>query len=63
MQIPTDTNTRAESMWRIISQRVDFRQKSVVDLGCGHGEMLWRCYLAGAEEVRGIEREWKKYLG
>lgn len=55
MKIPDDVNTRAESMWRIISQRVDFRGKSVIDLGCGHGEMLWRAYIAGAKNVTGFD--------
>lgn len=56
MNIPQDVNTRAEDMWRIISQKVDFRKKSVIDLGCGHGEMLWRAYVAGAEKVYGIDK-------
>lgn len=55
MKIPDDFNTRAEAMWRIISQRVDFRQKNVIDLGCGHGEMLWRSYVAGAKLTIGTE--------
>lgn len=60
MNIPPDVNTRAEEMWRIISQKVDFRKKSVIDLGCGHGEMLWRAYVAGAKMVYGIECESSK---
>lgn len=46
-------------MWRAISQHVDFRKKHVVDLGCGHGEMLWRAWMAGAEYVCGIDKEMK----
>ena len=57
MNIPEDTNTRAEAMWRIISQRIDFRGKRVIDLGCGHGEMLWRAKLAGAIRVVGVDKE------
>lgn len=60
MNIPPDVNTRAEAMWRIISQQVNFRKKSVIDLGCGHGEMLWRAYVAGAREVQGIDKDWSK---
>jgi hypothetical protein len=55
MEIPLDINTRAEAMWRIISQQVNFKKKSVIDLGCGHGEMLWRAYVAGAETVWGVD--------
>jgi 2-polyprenyl-3-methyl-5-hydroxy-6-metoxy-1,4-benzoquinol methylase len=55
MKIPPDTNTRADAMWRIISQAIDFRGKNVIDLGCGHGEMLWRANVAGAERVYGID--------
>lgn len=57
MKIPEDKNTRAEEMWRPISQNVDFRNKNVVDLGCGHGDMLWRVYIAGANMVTGLDEE------
>ncbi len=57
MIIPEDKNTRAEEMWRSISQNVDFRNKNVVDLGCGHGDMLWRVYIAGASMVTGLDEE------
>lgn len=60
MKIPPDVNTRAEEMWRIISQEVDFRKKRVIDLGCGHGEMLWRAYVAGAEIVVGVDKNIEK---
>ena len=57
MNIPEDINTRAEAMWRIISQKIDFRGKRVIDLGCGGGEMLWRAYVAGAKKVLGVDKE------
>ena len=60
MQIPPDKNSRAEAMWRIISQRVDFRGKRVIDLGCGTGDFLWRAYVAGAREVIGVDTEYSK---
>lgn len=59
MNIPEDTNTRAMQLWHIISQHVDFRKRYVADLGCGHGEMLWRCLIAGAEHVCGFDKEMK----
>lgn len=55
--IPADKNTRAEAMWRIISQEVDFRKKRVIDFGCGTGDFLWRAYVAGAEHVIGIDNK------
>lgn len=55
--LPIDQNTRAESMWRIISQRVDFRHKRVIDLGCGTGDFLWRVRIAGADQIIGIDTQ------
>lgn len=57
MKIPEDRNTRAEAMWRIISQRVDFRNKRVIDLGFGTGDFLWRAYVAGADMVIGFDKD------
>lgn len=57
VKIPPDINTRAVAMWDIISKSdIDFTNKSVVDFGCGHGEMLWRIGQAGAEYALGIDR-------
>lgn len=56
MKIPEDKNTRAEIMWRNISRHVDFRNKRVIDLGCGTGDFIWRAYVAGARFVVGVER-------
>ena len=33
-------NTRSPEQWRIISQHIDFRDKTVLDLGCGRGDIL-----------------------
>lgn len=60
MKIPEDKNTRAEVMWQAISRNVDFRNKKVIDLGCGTGDFLWRAYVAGAREVLGIDIEYSK---
>jgi len=57
MKIPPDQNKRAEAMWRIISQNVDFRERNVADLGCGTGDFLWRAYVAGAERVVGVDNK------
>ena len=60
MKISPDQNSRAEAMWRIISQRVDFRKKRVIDLGCGTGDFLWRPIIAGARLVRGYDLDTEK---
>lgn len=48
-------NSRAPKMWDIITSRVDFEGKSVIDLGCGTGDFLWRSKKAGARQVVGID--------
>ena len=53
----TDVNKRAADMWTIISRRVNFRNKFVIDLGCGYGEFLWRAEIAGAKVVVGVDKE------
>jgi len=52
-----DHNRRANAIWSVVSQSVDFAGRSVVDLGCGHGDMLWRLRRAGAVSVSGIEKD------
>ena len=46
-------------MWRHISREIDFREKYVLDVGCGYGDFLWRAYVAGAEKVWGMDKEKK----
>lgn len=50
-------NSRAAEMWNIISDSVDFEGKSVLDLGCGGGDMLIYSYYAGAEKIKGIDED------
>ena len=40
--MPPLHNMRAGKMWDIISAHVDFKGKRVVDLGCGHGDLIIR---------------------
>lgn len=56
MGIP-DKNTRAAEMWRIINAHVDFKDKKVLDAGCGQGDFLWRMYEAGASYVIGVDAD------
>lgn len=53
--LPPVHNTRAPEQWRIISEHVDFDGKTVLDLGCGHGDLLWRAWEAGAHSCRGVD--------
>lgn len=48
-------NKRAPEMWDLVTDRVDFTDKLVMDIGCGTGDFLWRAMEAGAEHVYGIE--------
>ena len=50
-------NTRAPAMWEFIEENVDFDGKSVLDAGCGYGDMLWRAYKAGARIVFGFDSD------
>jgi SAM-dependent methyltransferase len=47
-------NTRSPEQWEIISRHVDFKGKTVLDLGCGKGDILFRAFEAGAQ-VTGID--------
>lgn len=60
-------NTRSPEQWKIISRHVNFKGKSVLDFGCGKGDILIRAFEAGAivigldedkanvEYIRGIQ--------
>ncbi len=50
-------NSRAPEMWALISNGVDFENKSVLDLGCGGGDMLIMSYYAGASKIKGIDKD------
>lgn len=59
--LPPSYNQRADKMWNIISVSYDFEGKSVIDLGCGHGDMMLRAYQAGASKVIGVENNEETY--
>jgi len=48
-------NTRALAMWMPISRLVDFRNKTVMDLGYGGGDFIYKAHIAGASKVTGID--------
>lgn len=49
-------NTRSPEQWQIISKYIYFNGKTVLDLGCGYGDILAFCREAGAI-VTGLERD------
>lgn len=51
-------NRRAEEMWSQIVKAVDFRGKTVVDVGCGSGDFVRLALRSGAEHVLGIDRDY-----
>lgn len=49
-------NIRSPEQWDIISEHIDFKGKSVIDLGCGKGDILIRAFDAGAK-VLGVDND------
>jgi SAM-dependent methyltransferase len=54
--LPNLYNMRAHEQWEIIQRHVDFSGKSVIDLGCGYGDIVARAIRAGAAAV-GMEKD------
>lgn len=50
-----DTEWRSDWKWDRISGKIDLRQKSVLDVGCGNGYYGWRMLGAGASFVLGLD--------
>lgn len=48
-------NVRSPRQWEILSAAYDFQGKRVLDVGCGHADLLYFAQRAGAK-VLGIER-------
>lgn len=49
-------NTRASEQWNIIRQHVDFTGKTVIDLGCGHCDILKIALQVGAQCCVGVDK-------
>lgn len=49
-------NIRSPEQWRIVSGAIDFQDKTVLDLGCGRGDILAFAAEAGAH-VTGIDSD------
>lgn len=52
-----DHNSRADTIWRLIEPTVFWKDKFCVDIGCGHGDFLWRMKNAGALYVLGVDND------
>jgi hypothetical protein len=50
-----DHNERAAAIWALIEPEFQWFDKRAIDLGCGHGDMLWRLKQAGCKRVTGVE--------
>lgn len=50
-----DTEWRSDWKWARVARAVDFRDQTVLDVGCGNGYFGWRMLGAGARCVVGID--------
>ncbi len=50
-----DTEWRSDWKWDRLSPHVDFRERLVLDVGCGNGYFGWRMLNAGASWVCGLD--------
>jgi len=57
--LPPVHNTRAPEQWRIISEHVEFDGKTVLDLGCGCGDLMYRAWQVGALRIHGADNNIK----
>lgn len=55
-------NKRAREIWSIITPSVDFRGKTVVDIGCGPADFVRLALDAGAKHVSGIDMNYATML-
>lgn len=49
-------NVRSPEQWDIISKHIDFQGKTVIDLGCGKGDILFRTFDVGAKVI-GVDQD------
>lgn len=49
-------NTRSPAQWTALSAVMDFKYKTVLDVGCGYGDLLLYAKRAGAD-VWGVDRD------
>lgn len=44
-------------MWNAIVKKVDFIDKTVLDAGCGHGDLVMYAWMSGAKAVVGVDKD------
>lgn len=57
-----DHNERAELIWSIIEDCATWKRALCVDIGCGHGDFVWRMKKAGATYVLGVDNDPKALI-
>lgn len=50
-------NKRDEARWALIEPHVELHGKTILDVGCGMGDVLMRCCLVGAKLVHGVDHD------
>ena len=55
-------NKRALEIWGIVTSNIDFRDKTVVDIGCGPADFLRLSLRSGAKHVSGIDMDYAVML-
>lgn len=53
----TPQNKRSREMWEQIIRHVDFKDKSVIDVGCGYGDFCFYAWMEGAQVVVGTDED------
>ncbi len=53
--VTIDTEWRSDLKWNRIADAVEWRDRSVLDVGCGNGYFGWRMLDAGARSVTGLD--------
>jgi len=56
--IEVDTEWRSDLKWQRIADKLDLKDKRVLDVGCANGYFGWRMLGAGARSVVGIDPGW-----
>ncbi|MCA9066329.1 MAG: DUF1698 domain-containing protein, partial [Planctomycetaceae bacterium] len=53
--VAIDTEWRSDLKWHRLAEALDFRDRFVLDVGCGNGYYGWKMLQAGAETVMGLD--------
>ena len=53
--VDIDTEWRSDFKWERLEKHFDFREKKILDIGCGNGYYAYRTALSGAKFVLGVD--------